>query len=195
MLRRFVLSLAIVLCVSAGAFGDITQLQDYAIGLTNGIDLLQGHQTGQASHTICIDNNQCALKVCGAWAHQSQAALLSQVGRACGHCATVGVGQIFDALASQTQVIGDCIEPMLQGQDFELLGTQLVTKSGGEGMGRANQAFVGNQSQAGGNPLGTMRESSSTGAFENSMLAGSAGATGAVTSGMSLITIQAQAID
>ena len=195
MFRRFVLSLAIVLGVTAGASADIIQLQDYIVGASNGIVLDHGHQTGQASHTICIDNNQCASKVCGAWAHQDQTALLNQIANACGHCAVLEVGQTFDALASQTQAIGDCVEPMLQGQDFGLIGGQLVAKSEGEGGGHANQMFVGGQNQAAGNPLGMMIEGSHVGAFENTMLGGSAGSTGLVTSGMSLLTVQAQQID
>jgi hypothetical protein len=195
MLRRFVLSLAIVLCVTAGAFAGITQLQDYIVGATNGILLQHGHQNGDGSHTICINNDQCAEKICGAWANQSQTALLNQIGTACGDCAVLAVGQTFDALAGQTQAIGDCVGPMLQGQDFGLIGTQLVSKSHGGGSGTANQVFAGNQNQAAGTPVGAMRESSAIGAFENAALAGSAGATGAVTGGMSLSTIQAQAID
>ena len=97
MLRRIVLSSAIVLLVSAGAFADIIQLQDYIVGAINGIELTNGHQDGQSSHTICINNDQVANKICGAWATQSQAALLNQVASAQGDCAVVLVGQIFDA--------------------------------------------------------------------------------------------------
>ena len=84
---------------------------------------------------------------------------------------------------------------MLQVQNFDLIGSQLVAKSEGAGSGSANQMFVGNQSQAAGNPIGTMLESSSTGAFENATLAGSAGATGAVANGMAVDTLQLQSID
>lgn len=195
MFTRFVLSLAIVLLATAGASAGIVQLQDYIIGASNGILFDHGHQTGEGSHTICVNNNQCAEKICGARAQQDQTALLNQIGAACGHCSVLAVGQTFNALAGQTQAIGDCAEAMLQGQDFGLIGTQLVSKSDGEGMGRANQMFVGNQNQTAGNPTGMMRETSAVGAFENATLAGTAGATGVVTSGMSLSTIQAQAID
>jgi hypothetical protein len=64
MLRRIVLTLAIVLLVSTGAFADIIQLQDYLVGASNGIELLHGHQTGDGSHTICINNDQTAEKIC-----------------------------------------------------------------------------------------------------------------------------------
>jgi hypothetical protein len=195
MLRRFVLALTIVLLAAAGASADIIQLQDYIIGASNGILLDHGHQHGEGSHTICVNNNQCAEKICGAFAHQDQTALLNQIGSAVGHCAVMAVGQTFDALAGQTQAIGDCVEPMLQGQDFGLIGTQLVSKSEGEGMGGANQMFAGSQNQVAGNPIGGMRESSAIGAFENAALAGSAGSTGVVTNGMSVSTLQAQAID
>ena len=195
MLRRIVLSLAIVLLVSTGAFAGITQLQEYIVGATNGIVLEHGHQNGDGSHTICINNDQCAEKICGAWANQTQAALLNQIGSACGDCAVINVGQIFDAYGAQTQAIGDCVEPMLQGQSSGLAASQIVAKSGGQGAGNATHAFVGNQSQAAANPLGAMRESSSVGAFQSSALQGSPGATGVVTSSMSVSTMQAQAID
>jgi hypothetical protein len=84
---------------------------------------------------------------------------------------------------------------MIQGQDFGLIGTQVVGKSEGAGSGNASHMFVGNQSQAASNPMGAMRESSSIGAFQNSALTGSAGATGVVTSTMNVSTMQAQAID
>ena len=195
MLRRIVLSSAIVLLVSTGAFASIIQLQDYFVGATNGIDLLHGHQNGQGSHTICINNDQIAEKICGARAMQNQTALLNQIGSATGDCAVVMVGQIFDAYGAQTQAIGDCVEPMLQGQSFGLIGSQLVAKSDGAGSGRASHMFVGNQNQAAGNPMGMMRESSSIGAFQNSGLTGSAGATGLVTSSMTVSTIQAQSVN
>ena len=206
MLRQFVLSSLIVLCVSATCFAPpppppppptpgIVQIEEYAVGATTGIELVHGHQTGQGSHTICIDNNQGANKVCGAHANQGQVALVSQIGRAEGHCAVVDVGQIFGAGGGQTQIIGDCVNPMLQGQDFGLLGTQLVSKSEGGGRGQANHMFVGSQRERAGNPIGVMRKSSSTGAFQNARLGGSPGATGAVVNGMTVNTTQAQAIN
>ena len=195
MSKRILLSLAVVLWVSTAASADIIQLQDYMVGASNGIELLHGHQHGDGSHTICINNNQCAEKICGAFARQDQTALLNQIGSACGSCAVMMVGQVFDAYAGQTQAIGDCVAPMLQGQNFGMLATQLVAKSEGEGSGRASHAFVGNQNQAAGNPLGMMRESSSIGAFQSSSLSGSPGATGVVTSSMNVSTVQAQAID
>lgn len=195
MLRRIVLASAIVLLVSTGAFADIIQLQDYLIGASNGIELLHGHQNGQSSHTLCINNDQMAEKICGAQAVQSQTALLNQIGSAQGDCAVVMVGQIFDAFGGQTQAIGDCIEPMLQGQNFGLIGTQLVGKSEGAGGGSASHMFVGNQNQSASNPMGIMQESSNIGAFQNSSLTGSPGATGLVTSSMNVSTVQAQAID
>ena len=204
MLRQIVLSSAIVLCVSASCFAPtppppptlgIVQMQDYVIGATTGIELVHGHQIGQGSHTICINHDQCAHKLCGTFAGQSQTALLNQVGTAFGHCAVVGVGQVFNASGGQTQLIGHCVNPMLQGQGFGLFGSQLVAKSAGGGSGQAYHMFGGNQSQAAGNPLGTMLESASTGAFQNSSLAGSPGATGVVTGSMRVDTTQAQAIN
>jgi len=195
MLRRILLTLAIVLLASTGAFAGIIQLQDYIVGASNGIELLHGHQSGEGSHTICINNDQTADKICGTLASQCQNAVLNQIGSARGDCAVVAVGQIFDAFGGQTQAIGDCVEPMLQGQNFGLIGTQLVGKSEGDGSGTASHMFVGNQSQAASNPMGNMRESSSIGAFQNSCLTGSAGATGLVTSTMNVSTVQAQAID
>ena len=206
MFKQFVLSSAILLCVSATCFAvtpppppppapGIVQVEDYVVGATIGIELVHGHQIGQGSHTICIDDNQAANKICGACATQGQTALLNQIGRAEGHCALVDVGQIFGAGGGQTQIIGDCVNPMLQGQEFELFGSQLVAKSEGAGRGQANHMFAGNQGERAGNPIGAMRESSSTGAFQNAMLRGSAGATGAVVNGMTVNTTQAQAIN
>jgi hypothetical protein len=126
---------------------------------------------------------------------QGQTALLNQIGRAEGHCAVVNVGQIFGASAGQTQLICDCVNPMLQGQEFDLFGSQLVAKSEGAGSAQANQMFVGSLREGAGNPIGAMRESSSTGAFQNAMLRGSPGATGAVVTGMTVNTIQTQAIN
>jgi hypothetical protein len=198
MLRRLVLSLAIVVWVCGGVFAAIPgkiQMQDYVIGATIGIDLLHGHQTGQGSHTIAINNNQAVSNICGAWATQSQAALLNQVGSAQGDCAVASVGQIFDAFGGQTQAVGECINPILQGQEFGLLGDQLVAKSEGAGSGSAYHMLGGNQSQVAGNPIGTMLESAATGAFQNSLLTGGPGATGTVISSMAVDTLQAQSID
>jgi len=170
-------------------------MEDYTIGATNGIALWHGHQTGQSSHTICTDNHQAADKICGTLATQDQAALLSQIGIAEGHCAVVEVGQVFSAGGAQTQAIGDCVNPMLQGEEFGLFGSQLLSKSEGGGSGQSNNIFLGSQGQASGNPIGAMSESSSTGAFQNSMLAGGPGATGLLVNSMSVDKTQVQAID
>jgi hypothetical protein len=76
MFRRFVLTSAIVLWVSTGAFADIDQVQGYIIGAANEIDLLHGRQIGQGSNTIAISNQQSSTDVFGLWAGQSQGAIL-----------------------------------------------------------------------------------------------------------------------
>jgi len=72
MLRRFVLTSAVALWVSTGAFADTYQVQGYTIGTVNDVILLRGHQIGQGSHTIAITNQQSATDVFGLWTGQSQ---------------------------------------------------------------------------------------------------------------------------
>jgi hypothetical protein len=129
MLRRILLSWVIVLLVSTGASADIIQLQGYAIGAANAVDLLQGHQAGQGSNTIVVNNDQSAQKTGGTWAQQSQSGQLNQVGSAQGDVAAVSVGQIFDAYGGHNQAIGGWTNPMLAGHNLGLVGAQLVGRT------------------------------------------------------------------
>jgi hypothetical protein len=181
---------------SSAVFPGIWQGQYYHINDPFvGIYLLHGHQHGQGSNTVRTQNNQCAESVCGASAMQGQAVVFSQIATASSRCAVMDVRQNFEASSDQNQAIGDCVNPMLQSKEFHLYGTQLVAKSEGAGIGQANHMLVGSQRQAAGNPIAAMRESSSTGSFQNAKLAGSPGAIGTIVNSMAVDTTQSQTVD
>jgi hypothetical protein len=130
MLSRILLSSVIVLLVSTGASAGIIQLQGYTIGTANGIDLLRGHQSGQGSNTVVVNNNQWAETTSGTWAQQSQSGQLNQIGSAQGDVAAVSVDHIFDNYAGQAQTIGGwTTNPMLMRLNLGLVGTHLIGKT------------------------------------------------------------------
>jgi hypothetical protein len=77
MLRRFVLTSAIVLCIATGVFADTDQPLDFSVGAAKSVTLVQGHQAGQCSHTITINNQHSATTVSGLLGRQSPGGISS----------------------------------------------------------------------------------------------------------------------
>lgn len=196
MLKVVAVSIAVVLFVGSGAFGQamgaINQMQDTAIGLSNTVQLLQGHQAADAIQNLAVCNDQSATRACGAYAGQSLLANLAEIGHASGDCALVGVVQALTAQGMQAQAIGDCCDAKAQGQSLGLLAEQGLIKSEGPGAGNGLHQIVLRADQGGSNPAGTMQETSAILGLQSSNLDGSACATGAVDSTMHVQTVQTQ---
>jgi hypothetical protein len=197
MLKVVAVSVAVVLFVGSGAFGQtatgaINQMQNTAIGLGNTVQLLQGHQAADAIQNLAVCNDQTSTRACGAYAGQSLLANLAQIGHGSGDCALVGVVQALTATGMQAQAIGDCCDGKAQGQSLALLAEQGLVKSEGPGAGSGLHQIVLREDQGGSNPAGSMQETSAVLGLQSSNLTGSACATGVVDSTMQVQTIQTQ---
>lgn len=188
-------SVAVVLLVGSSAFGQlgaIDQFQDSAIGLTNAVDLMHGHQTGSSQQNLCIDTEQFQDPVCDSWASQRLLGNFVEVGCASGDCAVVGVAQGLEALGSQGQIVGNCVEPKQEAQSLGLAAAQGIVKSGGAGQGNAQHVIVLQEDQTGVNSAGLMSERIAVVGLQDSNLQGSAGATGTVQAQMGVTVVQSQ---
>jgi len=197
MLKVVAVSVAVVLMIGSGAFGQtpqgaIGQMQNTNIGLLNNVQLLQGHQAADAIQNLAVCNDQSSTRACGAMASQSMLANLAEIGHASGDCAIVGVLQGLTAQGMQAQAIGDCTDPKSQGQSLILAAEQGLIKQEGPGAGSGLHQIVLREDQAAANPAGTMQETSAVLGLQSSNLTGSACATGAVQSEMSVSTVQTQ---
>jgi len=197
MLKVVAVSIAVVLLVGSASFGQsavgaINQIQQTNIGLGNTIQLLQGHQAADAIQNLAVANDQEADRACGAYACQGLLANLAEIGHASGDCGIVGVIQGLTTAGMQAQAVGDCCDPKSEAQSLTLLAEQALVKSEGPGAGSGLHQIVLREGQTAGNPAGTMQESSAILGLQSSNLSGSACATGAVDSTMSVGTMQSQ---
>jgi len=196
MLKVVAVSVAVVLMIGSGAFGDvigsINQTQTTNIGLGNLVQLMQGHQAADAIQNLAVANDQSSNRACGAVAGQSFLGNLAEIGHASGDCAIVGVEQALTAIGMQAQAVGDCCDPKVQGQSLTLAAQQGLIKSEGPGAGSGLHQIVLREDQGASNPAGAMQESSAVLGLQSSNLTGSACATGAVESTMAVTTVQTQ---
>jgi hypothetical protein len=198
-MKNVVFTVAVVLSISSIVFGQdigpINQVQNTNIGLGNTIQLLQGHQAADAIQNLAVSNDQCADRACGAWAGQSFLANLAEIGHASGDCGIVGVLQGLTTMGIQGQLIGDACDAKTEAQTMTLGAEQALTKSEGPGAGNALHQIVLRGEQAGGNPAGNINQASAILGLQSSNLTGTACATGAVDSTMSVCTVQTQATE
>jgi len=192
MLSKVSLSVVVILLASSGVPAGIMQYQDFTVGLEEAIELLHGHQTGCSFKSVMVNNDQSANEPCPTLAHQVQTAFLTQTAEASGGCAVIGVLTTLNAMGLQDQMIGDCCEPKMQVQGLALDGLQAITKSDGPGSGSAMNQAILNQNHGGSNAAGHVSETSTIMALQQANLDGDACATGAVVSGMTVTTSQAQ---
>jgi hypothetical protein len=193
-MSRIVASTVVVLLVGSSAFGlgAIDQIQDTGINLTNAVDLMHGHQNGSSQQNLCVDTEQYADKICGTMASQRLLGNFVQVGCASGDCAVVGVLQTLTGIGSQAQFVGDCVDPKMEAQSLSLVAGQALVKSAGPGQGNAQHVIVLQEDQNANNPGGNMQERTAIVGLQDSNLSGSAAANGAVSSTMSVTTVQSQ---
>jgi hypothetical protein len=190
-------SVVVVLLAGTSVFGQggtaIDQIQNTVIGLGNTIQLLQGHQAGDAIQNLAVCNGQSASRACGSYADQSLLANFAEIGHASGDCAIVQVLQALTSTGMQTQLIGDCCDGKVQCQTLNLGAEQGIIKSEGPGAGSGLHQIVNRADQFAINAAGTLQESSSILGLQSADLTGSACATGTVNSTMCVSTVQTEA--
>ena len=194
MLRKVLLSVAVVLWVSSVSFAGIEQAQTFGVDLQEAIELMHGHQNGDSFKSIVVTNTQNACAPCPTLGAQSQFACLMQSANAIGDCAVILVGTSLTAIGMQGQMIGECCEPKMQLQSLGLNGLQAIQKSDGPGEGHTMNQAILRQTHDGANACGGMSETSTVMALQLANLTGEACATGTVVSSMDVTTTQSQGV-
>lgn len=189
MYKAVISSMIVVGVIASGAFASALHDQITSIGVANGIQFAQGNQQAQSLQNLVVDNQQNIQGVAGEYLFAS----VGQAANAIGDCGLVGAAQQLDILGNQMQNIGDCVDPMAQGESLSMLAGQSLSRANGFGATDALHTIVLNASQGGNNAAGSLDEATTVMGMQQSTIEGLPGATGAVTSGMSVVNTQTQA--
>jgi hypothetical protein len=190
MLKVSVISIVAILLIGSSAAVAIEQMQGTAAGLIGLVDLQHGHQSAATNQNLCLDNKQT---INGDDVAQRFMGNFIQVGEACGDCALVGIGLELQVGGDQVQTVGSCVEAKMETQSLNLGALQTLSRAGGGGGGNATHVAVLEERQQASNAAGWMNEKSNVVAMQNSNVGGSAGATSATNTGMSVGVLQSQA--
>lgn len=189
MYKAVISSMIVVGVIASGAFGSALHDQITAIGVANGIQFAQGHQTASSLQNLVVDNQQNIDGLAG----ENLFASIGQAVDAFGDCGLIGAAQQLDILGNQMQNIGDCVDPMAQAETLDMAALQSLSRANGVGNADALHTIVLNAAQGGGNAGGSLDEATTVMGMQQSVIDGLPGATGLVQSGMTVLNSQTQA--
>jgi hypothetical protein len=171
MLRRFTISVVIVLLLCSGAFALIGQAEGFSIGAVNVVERSGGHGSAEGGNMLTVNQQQMVGNPCrGTVAIQQEGGVLGQCAIADGSRGTTGVVQEAEVCGLQGQ---HASKPQMQGQLLGVTLEQSAYKDGGVGSAVGGQGFVGGQSQIISSPHGTSAESQFVGAVQYTAVSGS----------------------
>jgi hypothetical protein len=201
--------------------GSVYQQQTFSVGEMSNtgmgivLALTHGDAGAGATQNLYIDNVQsspCNAKPCGSFpsslscfmpacqescdveAKQTQDADLVQNASAHGNCGIINVNTFMDAGGYQDQFIGFSTDPKSQVQTLGLAAQQVLARSDGAGSGDSTNDAVLAQSQGGSNAAGSVYESSTIDAFQDSGTGGAANSTTALATTLIATTAQTQSV-
>ena len=149
MLRKFLLSIAVVLLLSSGVFADIGQVQSFEIGELNKVKVVGGFGMASGRNYLEIGQRQMERQACLGSAAMKQGGILTQHARVQAQSGAVGVIQNASVNGSQKQFIGHGYRGShTQGQSLNLNFNTIARKPlDAAGRVKGSQSFVGEQSQ------------------------------------------------
>jgi hypothetical protein len=149
MLRKFLLSIAVVLLLSSGVFADIGQVQSFEIGELNKVKVVGGFGMASGRNYLEIGQRQMERQACLGSAAMKQGGILTQHARVQARSGAVGVIQNASVNGSQKQFIGHGYRGShTQGQSLNLNFNTIARKPlDAAGRVKGSQSFVGEQSQ------------------------------------------------
>ncbi|MBA7698205.1 hypothetical protein ES703_106880 [subsurface metagenome] len=170
MLKRFTLSVVIILLLSSGAFALVGQAEGFSIEASNLVGRRGGVGSAQGGNMLTAYHDQVGFDArTGTIAIQQEGGVLGQTATAAGVGGRSGVGQEALVCGLQGQL---ATNPQIQGQVLGVRLGQGAYKSGGVGGAVGGQAFVGGQSQILCSPTGTSAQSQFVGAGQYSAVSG-----------------------
>ncbi|MHC4488099.1 MAG: hypothetical protein ACYS9C_06680 [Planctomycetota bacterium] len=170
MLRRFELSVVIILLLSSGAFAFIGQVEGFSIEANNLVGRSGGVGSAEGGNILMAYHEQGGYDACrDTIAIQKEGGVLGQAATAVGVCGITGVGQEAKIGGLQGQL---ATNPQMQGQVLGVSLGQTAYKDGGVGGAEGVQGFIGGQSQIISSPTGTSTESQFVGVVQYSAVGG-----------------------
>ena len=191
MFRTYVVCLATVLVLSAGAHAGIGQIEDFDIIGDNFVLLVGGPGSSTGGNMATVGHGQSTTLPGGLTAIQNENAMLSQSASVVGSGGLLSVVQGGIAGGLQDQLALSLGGPKLQGQVLGVGLLQTVIKENGPGNAGGAQGFVSDQNQAlvGG---GAMTESQFIGAAQYANISGASSSDGLVVNFLGITAVQLQ---
>lgn len=191
MLRAYVVCLATVLVLSAGAHAGIFQIDQFDI-IGGNFVLIGGPGSATSGNMGTYSHGQSVILPCGPSAMQNQNAMLSQGAGVVGSGGLHTVAQGAMACGVQGQLALGLTGPKVQGQTLGVGLLQGALNVGGPGSAGGAQGFVANQNQVLAVGGGTMSESQFIGAAQYANVSGGCSSGGLVVNALSINATQLQ---
>lgn len=175
MLKKFLLSVAVILFLSSGALAGIGQIGGIEIGAVNLVGRCGGPGSAEGGNIAIVNQSQKVHKPFhGILARQEEKGILVQCGSARGAGGISGVAQRASVQGLQGQLT-QRFGPTVQGQCLNVGLKQVALKAGGVGGAEGVQGFIGGQSQKINTPHITSTESQFVGVVQYSSVSGRPG--------------------
>ncbi len=174
MLRKCLLSVAVILLLSSGAFAGIGQVQGFEIGSLNLVGRYGGPGSAEGGNIAIVNHSQEVYKPLRSSVWQEEKGVLVQFGSARGAGGVSGVAQHATVQGLQGQLTGR-FGSTVQGQHLNVGLGQVAIKSGGVGGAVGAQGFVGSQTQVIATPRMTTTETQFVGVAQYSKVSGGRG--------------------
>ena len=174
MLRKCLLSVAVILLLSSGALAGIGQVQGFEIGALNLVGRCGGRGSAEGGNIAIVNHSQEVFKPLRGSVWQEEKGILVQCGSASGTGGVSGVAQQANVQGLQGQLTGP-FGTTAQGQCLDVSLGQVAIKAGGVGGAVGAQGFVGSQTQTIATPRMITTESQFVGVAQYSNVSGGLG--------------------
>jgi hypothetical protein len=194
MLRKFLISAAVILLLTSGALADIGQVEGFSKCALNLVGRCGPVGSAQGGNIVIIGHSQQIQKPCFfTKARQEEKGILIQYGTANGKGGVSGVAQhatVQGLQGQHTKPFGSTV----QGQGLNLNLGQVALKAGGVGSTEGVQGFVGGQSQKIITPRMTSTETQFVGVGQYASVSGDRGSNGVVVNTVNVKMGQGQIV-
>jgi hypothetical protein len=194
MLKKFLVSAAVILLLNSGAFADIGRVEGFSIDALNIVGRCGPVGSAHGGKMVVIGHSQQVHKpFFYTTARQEEKGIFVQYGTANGAGGVSGVAQCAKVNGLQGQYIKP-FGPTMQGQRLNVNLGQLALKIGGVGCTQGVQGFVGGQSQKINTPRMTSTETQFVGVGQYSSVSGDKGSNGLVVNTVDVKMTQGQIV-
>ncbi len=191
--KKCLLSVAVILLLSSGAFAGIGQVQGFEIGALNLVGRCGGLGSAEGGNIAIVNHSQEVYKPLRSSVWQEEKGVLVQFGSAEGAGGLSGVAQHATVQGLQGQLTGP-FGTTVQGQHLNVGLGQVAIKAGGIGGAVGAQGFVGSQTQVITTPGTISTESQFVGVAQYSNVSGRLGSNAIVVNTVNVNMGQGQIV-